>query len=62
VVRRGLGLTLVLIPFGNRENTTALLDVPFGLALVLAGALLLHSPGHATQGPDPRQQVHVQAT
>ncbi len=38
-----VGLTLVLIPFGNQENTTVLLDFPFGLGLVLAGALLVRN-------------------
>jgi hypothetical protein len=43
-----VGLTLLLIPFGNQENTTVLLDIPFGLALVLAGVLVLRPPGAAT--------------
>jgi hypothetical protein len=40
-----VGLTLLMIPFGNQENTTVLLDVPFGLALVLAGVLVLRPAG-----------------
>jgi hypothetical protein len=35
-----VGVTVLLVPFGNQENSTVLLDAPLGLALVVAGVLL----------------------
>ena len=44
-----VALTLLLVPFGNLENTTVLLDVPFGLALALAGVLLFRARGEGVR-------------
>ncbi len=48
-----VGLTVLLVPFGNLENTTVLLDIPFGLALTLAGALLVRDAGASTRVRNP---------
>jgi hypothetical protein len=48
-----VGLTVLLVPFGNQENTTVLLDVPFGLALTLAGALLVRDADAPTRARNP---------
>jgi hypothetical protein len=42
------GATLLLVPFGNQENTTVLLDIPFGLAVALAGTLVLRDATAST--------------
>lgn len=47
-----VGLTVLLVPFGDQENTTVLLDVPVGVALVLAGLLLARGPAtERNRGP-----------
>jgi hypothetical protein len=43
-----VGLGALLVPFGNLENTTVLLDVPFGLALAVAGVLLFRAEAPAS--------------
>ena len=55
-----VGLTLLLVPFGDQENTTVLLDVPFALALVLAGVLILRPTGARTGSRNHRPQVPVE--
>ena len=42
-----VGLAVLLVPFGSLENTTVLLEVPFGLSLVLAGVLLARADASA---------------
>jgi hypothetical protein len=43
-----VGASVLLVPFGNQENTTVLLDVPFGLALAVAGVALVRRLGAAS--------------
>jgi hypothetical protein len=54
-----VGLAVLVLPFGDQENTTVLLDVPFGLALALAGALLLRAED-PTPARNPDDRVTVQ--
>jgi hypothetical protein len=57
-----VGLTVLLIPFGNQENTTVLLDIPFGLSLALAGVLLLLRQPASASTPQRNQgpRIHVE--
>jgi hypothetical protein len=56
-----VALTLLLIPFGNQENTSVLLDIPFGLAWTLAGLLLVRRSGReATPLRNPGVGAHVE--
>jgi hypothetical protein len=52
-------LTILLVPFGDLENTTVLLDVPFGLALAAAGVLLVRT-AQSTPVRNREDQVTVQ--
>ncbi len=53
-----VGLTVLLVPFGSLENTTVLLEVPFGLALVVAGVLLVRADtSTSTRNRDDRLSV-----
>lgn len=54
-----VGLTVLLVPFGNQENSTVLLDVPFGLALAVAGVLLVRT-AQSTPVRNREDQVTVQ--
>jgi hypothetical protein len=38
-----VGLTVLLLPFADLENTSVLLQIPFGLALAVAGVLLFRA-------------------
>ena len=41
-------VTVVLLPFSNEQTSRILLAVPFGLAWMLAGAVLLRGPTRAS--------------
>jgi hypothetical protein len=46
-----VAVTLLLVPFGNQENSTVLLDIPLGLALIVAGVLVLRLPSDGPAAP-----------
>jgi hypothetical protein len=55
-----VGLSVLLVPFGNEENTTVLLDIPLGLAMALAGALIVRRGAAApTSATAPRSGALV---
>ncbi|WP_151081957.1 hypothetical protein [Nocardioides cynanchi] len=55
-----VGLTVLLVPFGNQENTTVLLDLPFGLALALAGVLILRQTEATAPHRNRGRRAHVE--
>ena len=55
-----VGLSVLLVPFGNEENTTVLLDIPLGLAMALAGVLIVRrGAGAPTSATAPRSGALV---